>query len=114
VNHRFISRIICPSADEISRPMHSPFLIDAEKDNNNNLGKLIDIDPSLLMSKTDQCYAEPSDAYKKWTQALNVPDLDSTIIIPCYISPWKFHQSMTANVRDKYDDDDDDLSIVVV
>ena len=111
MNYRLISRIICLAADEISGPMHSPSLIDAEKDNNNNLGKLIDIDPSLLMSKTDQCYAEPSDAYKKWAQALKVPDLDSTII-PRYISPWKFYQSMTANVRDKYDDDD--LSIVVV
>jgi hypothetical protein len=108
VTQRLISRIICPRAGEIIGPIHSLSLIDAAKDN--NLQKFFDIDPSLLMSKTDQCYVEPSDAYKKWAEALKIPDLDSTII-PRYISSWKFYQSMTANVRDKYDDD---LSVVVI
>lgn len=75
---RPILHIIRPNAGESIGPVHIRSLKDAAKDK--NPGKPIGIDLSVIKSKTGQGYIESSDAYKKWTEALEVPDLHCTRI----------------------------------
>jgi hypothetical protein len=83
VAQRPISRIIHPSADEKLRPMRSRSLNYAAKDNNS--GKPIGIDLSVIKSNSGQGYIKSLDAYKKLAETLEVPNLQSTRI-SCYIS----------------------------